>query len=95
MRGAVRLHVLHHASEGVHGAWLADELSRHGYQISPGTLYPTLHRMEAEGLLRSEQQLCDGRVRRVYIRTPAGERALNDAKKALAELASEVLGDRP
>ena len=50
-RGAVRLHILHHAAEAeVHGAWLTHELASHGYRISPGTLYPTLHRLEAEGL---------------------------------------------
>ena len=95
MRGAIRLHVLHHASiAGVHGAWLADELSSHGYHISPGTLYPTLHRMETEGLLQSEQQLHEGRLRRVYTITPEGQRALEEAKVLLTELADEVLDDR-
>lgn len=47
-RAAVRLHILHHAADNeVHGAWLTQELSRHGYRVSPGTLYPTLHRLEA------------------------------------------------
>jgi DNA-binding PadR family transcriptional regulator len=92
IRGAVRLHVLHHAAEGgVHGAWLAEELAHHGYKISPGTLYPTLHRMEQEGLLRSEHQTTDGRQRRVYRITPAGRRQLKLAKVVLAELADEVL----
>ena len=92
VRGAVRLHVLHHAAEGgVHGAWMAVELAEHGYSISPGTLYPTLHRMEEEGLLRSANEVVDGRTRRVYTITPAGRRALRDAKRLLAELADEVL----
>jgi DNA-binding PadR family transcriptional regulator len=92
IRGAVRLHVLHHAaSGGVHGAWMAAELAGHGYQISPGTLYPTLHKMEAEGLLRSTAETVDGRARRVYKITPAGRRALRQAKVLLAELANEVL----
>lgn len=40
-RAAVRLHILHHAADNeVHGAWLTQELSRHGYRVSPGTLYP-------------------------------------------------------
>ena len=91
-RGAVRLHVLHHAAQGgVHGAWMAAELAEHGYSISPGTLYPTLHRMEEEGLVRSASQVVDGRTRRVYTITPAGRRALRDAKRMLAELADEVL----
>jgi DNA-binding PadR family transcriptional regulator len=92
IRGAVRLHVLHHAAKGgVHGAWMAAELAEHGYTISPGTLYPTLHRMEEEGLLRSTGQVVEGRTRRVYTITPAGRRALRDARRMLAELADEVL----
>lgn len=93
-RGAVRLHILHHAAEGeIHGAWMAEELKRHGYAISPGTLYPTLHRLEADGLLVSEPRVVDGRGRRVYRATAAGRRALAEDRRALAELAREVLGD--
>ena len=94
-RGAVRLHILHHAAiEEIHGAWLTEELARHGYDISPGTLYPTLHRLEADGLLTSQQRVVDGRTRRVYRATKAGKHALAEDRKALAELASEVLGDQ-
>jgi DNA-binding PadR family transcriptional regulator len=92
-RGAVRLHILHHAAEAeVHGAWLTQELARHGYRISPGTLYPTLHRLEADGLLASNQRVIDGRTRRMYRATAAGKRALADDRRALAELARELLG---
>jgi len=92
-RGAVRLHILHHAAEHeIYGAWIAKELARHGHDISPGTLYPTLHRLEADGLLTSEQRVVDGRARRVYRVTQAGRRALREDRKALAELAREVLG---
>ncbi|WP_039889548.1 PadR family transcriptional regulator [Mycobacterium xenopi] len=93
--GAVRLHILHHASEQeIHGAWITKELARHGHDISPGTLYPTLHRLEADGLLSSKRRVVDGRARRVYRVTQAGKRALRQDRKALAELAREVLGDR-
>lgn len=52
-RGAVRLPILHHAAEEeIHGAWMTEELARHGYQITPGTLYPTLHRLEACSRMR-------------------------------------------
>ncbi|MFJ8142260.1 PadR family transcriptional regulator [Streptomyces sp. NPDC096013] len=92
-RGAVRLHILHHAAEGeIHGAWMTEELAHHGYGISPGTLYPTLHRLEAEGLLVSEQRVVDGRTRRVYTATKAGTEALAEDRRALAELAREILG---
>ena len=92
LRGAVRLHVLHHAAErDLHGAWMAEELARHGYRISPGTLYPTLHRMEAEGLLRSRHEVTEGRRRRLYRTTAKGAQQLNVMRRALRELADEVL----
>ncbi|QUR69970.1 PadR family transcriptional regulator [Mycobacterium spongiae] len=92
-RAAVRLHILHHAADDeVHGAWLTEELSEHGYKVSPGTLYPTLHRLEADGLLVSEQRVVEGRTRRVYRATTAGLEALAEDRRALRELASEVLG---
>jgi DNA-binding PadR family transcriptional regulator len=91
-RGAVQLHVLHHAAEGqVHGAWITQELARHGHRISPGTLYPTLHRMEEEGLLRSRTKTVEGRSRRVYTATARGRRALEQARRTLRELADELL----
>ncbi|MGH9229985.1 MAG: PadR family transcriptional regulator [Acidimicrobiales bacterium] len=93
LRGAVKLHVLHHAAEGeMHGAWMAEELGRHGYRISPGTLYPTLHRMEADGLLVSRREVVDGRTRRVYRATKQGRAVLSETRAALRELAEEVLG---
>lgn len=92
LRGAVRLHVLHHAAQSdVHGAWVAEELLHHGYRISPGTLYPALHQMESEGLLKSRRTIVDGRSRRVYRATASGRRVLNEAKGALRELAEELL----
>jgi len=92
-RGAVRLHILHHGAEQeIHGAYLTAELARHGYRISPGTLYPTLHRMEDEGLLISTRRVINGRTRRMYRATAAGRQALAEDRKALAALADEVLG---
>ena len=92
LRGAARLHILHHATnEDVHGAWMSAELARHGYRISPGTLYPTLHRMEEEGLLTSRRRVVDGHARRAYRATPAGRRALREAKHVLRQLADELL----
>lgn len=91
-RGAVRLHVLYHAAEGeVDGAWLSEELARHGYEISPGTLYPALHELEREGLLRSRHEVTGGRRRRRYRATPKGRQVLAECRNALRELADEVL----
>ena len=95
LRGAVRLHILHHANaEPVHGAWMAEELAGHGYKISPGTLYPMLHRMQEQGLLASRREVVDGRARRTYRITGLGRKALAEERTALAELAWEILGLR-
>ena len=94
-RGAVRLHVLHHAAQGrVSGAWLSEELARHGHRISPGTLYPLLHGLEEQGLLTSSTRLEQGRILRHYSATAAGRRVLGEARIALAELADELLADQ-
>ena len=91
-RGAVRLHVLHHAALGpVSGAWMSGELRRHGYAISPGTLYPLLHDLEDQGLLLSEQRTERGRVLRYYRATREGRTALKDARRVLRELADELV----
>lgn len=98
LRGAAQVHVLHHAAEGdVHGAWMAGELRRHGYDISPGTLYPMLHRMEQTGLLVSREEVAEGRTRRLYAATDAGRSELGRLRAAVAELADEVLprSERP
>lgn len=52
-----KVHILHHAAEGpIYGQWVLDELRRHGYDLSPGTLYPLLKRMEAHGWLKSREK---------------------------------------
>ncbi len=92
LRGAVQLHILHHAAEReIDGAWMSEELASHGYRISPGTLYPTLHRMQAEGLLSSRHDVVEGRRRRRYRATARGRRVLAKTRRALRELAGEVL----
>ena len=92
-RGAVRLHVLFHAAtEEIHGAEIAEELARHGHAVSPGTLYPLLHDLEAGGDLTSRTVVVDGRRRRCYRLTAHGRRTLASCISALRELADEVLG---
>lgn len=93
LAGFIKLHVLHHAVEGpVYGLELIEELRRHGYQVSPGTLYPTLHALEAAGLLRREEQVVGGRVRKYYKATPAGRRLLGQVRPKIRELVNEVVG---
>jgi DNA-binding PadR family transcriptional regulator len=70
---------------------MAAELARHGYDVSPGTLYPALHRLEAEGLLTSRKEVVHGRARRAYRITARGRTALREGRRILQELADEVL----
>lgn len=92
--GLIRLHVLHHAcDEPIFGLGMIEELARHGYRLSPGTLYPLLDGLEQKGLLRSSRRLVDGRFRRVYRATPAGRKALKTAKHRVKELFGELFED--
>ncbi len=89
--GLIRLHILHHAAEGpVFGLWLIEELQHHGYKVSCGTLYPSLHAMERKGYLRSVEERSGKLSRRVYRTTRLGERALENAKRKVLELFSEL-----
>ncbi len=89
--GLIRLHILHHAVEGpIFGQAMIDELSRHSYRLSAGTLYPILHGMERQGYLRSRLTLKEGRNRRVYRATPSGRKALVTARQRVRELFGEM-----
>jgi len=91
----IELHVLYHASEKpVYGLWLMEELGRHGYKISPGTLYPLLHSMESSGLLKNRNTIFNGKIRKYYSITPKGHRHLQRAKHQVSEVIQEVFNDQ-
>ncbi|HEY1341689.1 MAG TPA: PadR family transcriptional regulator, partial [Bryobacteraceae bacterium] len=90
--GLIRLHVLHHAAEEpIFGLGMLEELARHGYRISPGTLYPILHGLEQKGYLRSTEQRNGKSLRKVYRATAAGKKALTAAKVKVRELFHELI----
>jgi DNA-binding PadR family transcriptional regulator len=92
--GLIRLHVLHHASnEPIFGLEMIEELARHGYRLSPGTMYPLLHGLENKGLLRSSRTGRRPNSRLVYRATAAGRTALAVAKDKVRELFSELFED--
>jgi PadR family transcriptional regulator PadR len=92
--GFIKVHVLHHASKGpLYGVWFLEELAKHGYQLSPGTLYPLLHGLEAEGYLVREERVVEGKVRKYYGITALGERALREARAKIGELVEEISED--
>src|SRR4051812_42102804 len=90
--GLIRLHVLHHAvEEPIFGLGMIEELARHGYRISPGSLYPLLHSLEKKGYLRSREQRNGKSFRKVYRATPLGRKALQAAKSKVRELFHELI----
>lgn len=90
--GMVRLHVLHHSDEGpVFGLAIIEELRRHGYEISAGTMYPILHGLERKGYLVSRSERHAGRQRRVYRITTQGRRALEIGRAKVRELFGELI----
>jgi PadR family transcriptional regulator len=88
-----KIHLLHHAAEGpIYGQWAIGELRRHGYDISPGTLYPLLRRMERHGWLQSEREPQGGEhSRQSYVLTEEGRRVLDLIRDQVKELYHEVI----
>ena len=92
--GLIRLHILHHAAEDpIFGLGIIEELRRHGYDLSAGTLYPMLHGLEKKGYLASHHERTGRRERRVYEITSEGREALTAAKIKVKELFGELFED--
>jgi PadR family transcriptional regulator, regulatory protein PadR len=91
--GLIRLHILHHAAkEPLFGLWMIEELARHGYKMSTGTLYPILHGLEQKGYLRSHMERDGKTSRRLYVATASGKRALQTSLARVRELYGELIG---
>jgi PadR family transcriptional regulator PadR len=91
-----KVHILHHAAEHpIYGHWVLRELRRHGYEISPGTLYPLLARMEKLGWLRAKVDPRGGaRARKDYRLTAKGRKVLTLVRAQLEQLHREVVSER-
>jgi DNA-binding PadR family transcriptional regulator len=53
-----------------------------------------LHRLEKAGYLESNSEIVNGRVRKYYRATIEGKHALEESKKRIRELVTEVLEDK-
>jgi PadR family transcriptional regulator len=92
LSGFIRLHILHHAArEPLVGFWMIEELRRHGYKMSPGTIYPLLHGLQKRGYLSVEVKREGRRAWREYSATKKGKKALLAAKRKLRELFHELI----
>ena len=92
----IQVHILHHAKkEPIYGSWMIEELKRHGYEISAGTLYPIFHNLEKDGLLQSENVTVNGKIRKYYSITEKGISVLGEVSKKIAELKGEIREEEP
>lgn len=90
--GIIKIHILYHASQApVYGTELMEELGRHGYSISPGTLYPILHSLEKQELVASYRKNESGKIRRYYQITKKGLISLDQARIKVRELVHEII----
>lgn len=84
---------MHHAVHDppVFGLGMIEELSRHGYRISPGSLYPMLHVLERKGYLRSQEKRNGRSLRKEYRATALGRKALAGVQEKVKELFRELI----
>jgi DNA-binding PadR family transcriptional regulator len=93
--GFIKIHILHHAAqEPLYGLSLIEELRRHGYRLSPGTVYPILHGLTEAGYLVRKDQVVGGKMRKYYSATKSGRRALDQSRRQIVELVQEVVEKR-
>ena len=81
IQGTLDLLILKTVSlEPKHGWAIAkriQQVSQDALQVTQGSLYPALHRLEQQGWLRSKMAMTEtGREAKVYALTPAGRKQL-------------------
>lgn len=91
--GFWKVHIFHHAAdEAITGHWMMRELRRHGYDVSPGTIYPLFARLERHGWIECISDPERGsRERKEYVLTASGREALAFLKNQVEELYREVI----
>lgn len=86
-----KIHILHHAGEHpIIGHWMLQELRSHGYDVSPGMLYPLLARLTAYGWLDCEVTGKGARAVKAYRLTAAGAAVLAVVNTQMRELIGET-----
>ena len=80
-------------NEPNHGYRIAQQIkerSRGVLDFKEGTLYPALHKLEGEGLVKSYEGVENGRSRRYYRLTVKGRAALNKDRAEWRELSQAM-----
>jgi DNA-binding PadR family transcriptional regulator len=81
------------AAGPAHGYAVIEQLKERSggaFELAEGTVYPVLHRLEAEGLLASSWSEAAGRKRRVYRLTRRGRSALAGRRREWRAFAGAV-----
>ncbi len=68
----------------------AKEYSNGSLEISEGTLYPLLHKLEASGLLESELKPFGNRMRKYYRLTTSGKQVHSKSIEQLKDFMSQL-----
>ncbi len=66
------------------------ELTSGEIKITEGALYPALHKMEADGLLTTEIEQVDNRVRKYYRLTKSGKKEMSFKMDELNEFVQNL-----
>jgi PadR family transcriptional regulator, regulatory protein PadR len=80
----------HEASHGYRIAQQIKERSRGVLDFKEGTLYPALHKLENDGLVKSHSTVENGRERRYYRITESGRKALSKDRAHWREVSQAV-----
>jgi PadR family transcriptional regulator, regulatory protein PadR len=66
------------------------ELTNGKIEITEGALYPTLHKLESEGVLRVEEEYIGKRVRKYYMLTKTGTLVVKEKVKELNDFLATI-----
>ena len=85
LRGTLDLLILKTLQlEPLHGVAIADRIKQvtgGTFQVQAGSLFPALHRLEADDLIAGEWDVTDGRRTKSYSLTAGGKRRLAEETK--------------
>lgn len=94
IRGFTKLYALWRGSrKDAYGMAILKEMRDAGFELSPGTVYPTLAKLRREGDITWQRKIVAGRVRKTYRLTPKGRKELKEVKHRLRALVRVVFRD--
>lgn len=66
------------------------EISDGKIEITEGALYPTLHKLEADGVVTTEKEFIGKRVRKYYTLTRSGNKVTTEKSTELADFIATI-----